>query len=135
MPTWLQAGLWGLIAGGALVIGAAVAWWIRVPPKIIAGIMAFGAGVLISALSFELVDEAVRQGGAVATSIGFIAGAIVYVAANALLDRHGARHRKRSAGQQPSEDEHSGSGAAIAIGAHLDGIPESVGHDLVLAGA
>jgi zinc transporter, ZIP family len=126
MPTWLQAGLWGLIAGGALVIGAAVAWWIRVPPKIIAGIMAFGAGVLISALAFELVEEAVRQGGAVATTIGFIAGAIVYVAANALLDRHGARHRKRSGDQQPSEDEQSGSGAAIAIGALLDGIPESV---------
>ena len=134
MPTWLQAGLWGLIAGGALVVGAAVAWWIRVPPKIIAGIMAFGAGVLISALAFELVDEAVRQGGAVATTIGFIAGAIVYVAANALLDRHGARHRKRSGGQQPSEDEHSGSGAAIAIGALLDGIPESVVLGLSLVG-
>jgi ZIP family zinc transporter len=126
MPTWLQAGLWGLIAGGALVVGAAIAWWIRVPATIIAGIMAFGAGVLISALAFELVDEAVRQGGAVATTIGFITGAIVYVAANALLDRHGARHRKRSGDQQPSEDQQSGSGAAIAIGALLDGIPESV---------
>ena len=101
MPTWLQAGLWGLIAGGALVVGAAIAWWVRVPATVIAGIMAFGAGVLISALAFELVDEAVRQGGAVATTIGFITGAIVYVAANALLDRHGARHRKRSGDQQP----------------------------------
>jgi zinc transporter, ZIP family len=125
MPTWLQAGLWGLIAGGALVVGAAIAWWVRVPATVIAGIMAFGAGVLISALAFELVDEAVRQGGAVATTIGFIAGAIVYVAANALLDRHGARHRKRSGDQQPSEDQQSGSGAAIAIGALLGGIPES----------
>src|SRR3954454_4800155 len=126
MPTWLQAGLWGLIAGGALVIGAAVAWWIRVPPKIIAGIMAFGAGVLISALAFELVDEAVRGGGLGPTVIGFLGGAVVYVAANALLDRHGARHRKRSGEQQPSEDDQPGSGAAIAIGALLDGIPESV---------
>ena len=134
MPTWLQAGLWGLVAGGALVVGAAVAWWVRVPPKIIAGIMAFGAGVLISALSFELVDEAVRRGGATATAVGFIVGAIVYVAANALLDRRGARHRKRSGGQQPSEDEQSGSGAAIAIGALLDGIPESVVLGLSLLG-
>ena len=54
MPTWLAAGLWGLVAGGALVLGAAVAWWVRVPPKVIAGVMAFGAGVLISALAFEL---------------------------------------------------------------------------------
>ena len=72
MPTWLQAGLWGLMAGGALVIGAAIARWVRVPPTIIAGIMAFGAGVLISALAFELVDQAVRQGGPTAPMIGFI---------------------------------------------------------------
>ena len=126
MPTWLEAGLWGLVGGAALVLGAAVAWLVRVPAKIVAGIMAFGAGVLISALAFELVDEAVREGGAVATAVGFLAGAIVYVAANALLDRHGARHRKRSGEQQPSEDDQPGSGAAIAIGALLDGIPESV---------
>jgi ZIP family zinc transporter len=134
VPTWLAAGLWGLVAGGALVLGAAVAWWVRVPPTIIAGIMAFGAGVLISALAFELVDEAVRQGGATATVAGFLAGAIVYVAANAALNQRGARHRKRSGGQQPSEDEQSGSGAAIAVGALLDGIPESVVLGLSLLG-
>ena len=126
MPTWLEAGLWGLLGGGALVLGAAVAWFVRVPARIVAGIMAFGAGVLISALAFELVDEAVQQGGAVATAVGFLTGAVVYVAANALLDRRGARHRKRSGEQQPSEGDQPGSGAAIAIGALLDGIPESV---------
>jgi ZIP family zinc transporter len=134
MPVFIAAGLWGLLAGGALVLGAAVAWWVRVPPKIIAGIMAFGAGVLISALAFELVDEAVQGGGLGPTVIGFLGGAVVYVAANALLDRRGARHRKRSGGQQPSEDEQSGSGAAIAIGALLDGIPESVVLGLTLLG-
>jgi zinc transporter, ZIP family len=126
VPTWLEAGLWGLVGGAALVLGAAVAWFVHVPAKIVAGIMAFGAGVLISALAFELVDEAVQEGGAVATAVGFLAGAAVYVAANALLDRHGARHRKRSGEQQPSEDDQPGSGTAIAIGALLDGIPESV---------
>lgn len=137
MPSWLEAGLWGLIAGGALVLGAAVAWWVRVPPTIIAGIMAFGAGVLLSALAFELVDEAVRQGGATATVIGFLGGAVAYVAANSLLARYGARHRKRSGGQQPSEDEQAGSGAAIAVGALLDGVPESVvlGLGLLTGGA
>jgi zinc transporter, ZIP family len=105
VPTWLEAGLWGLVGGAALVLGAAVAWFVHVPAKIVAGIMAFGAGVLISALAFELVDEAVQEGGAVATAVGFLAGSAVYVAANALLDRHGARHRKRSGEQQPSEDD------------------------------
>ncbi len=134
MPVWLQAGWWGLAAGGALVVGALVAWFVRVPQQVVAGIMAFGAGVLISALAFDLVDEAERRGGLGATIGGFIGGAVVYVAANAALARHGARHRKRSQNQQPSEEEQSGSGAAIAIGALLDGIPESVVLGLSLLG-
>ena len=133
MPIWLQAGLWGLLAGGALVIGALVAWLFPVPRKLVASVMAFGAGVLISALAFDLVDEAETSGGLVPTVIGFLAGAVVYVAANIVLARHGARHRKRSGDQQPSEAEQGGSGAAIAIGALLDGIPESVVLGLSLA--
>jgi zinc transporter, ZIP family len=134
MPIWLQAGFWGLLAGGALVVGAAIAWFVKVPRTVVASIMAFGAGVLISALAFDLVDEAESKGGLTATVIGFLGGAAVYVAANVVLARHGARHRKRSGDQQPSESEHSGSGAAIAIGALLDGIPESVVLGLSLLG-
>ncbi|TXR55387.1 ZIP family metal transporter [Quadrisphaera setariae] len=126
MPVWLEAGAWGLVGGLALVLGAAVAWFVRVPRWAVASVMAFGAGVLISALAFELVDEAERSGGLTATVVGFLAGAVVYVAANAVLARLGARHRKRSGDQQPSEDDDSGSGAAIAVGALLDGVPESV---------
>src|SRR4051794_33143467 len=126
MPVWLEAGWWGLVGGAALVIGAGIAWTVRVPAVVVAGIMAFGAGVLISALAFELADEAERTGGLGPTIAGFLAGAVAYVAANVVLARHGARHRKRSGDQQPSGDEAAGSGAAIAIGALLDGIPESV---------
>lgn len=126
MPGWLEAAWWGLVAGGALLVGAAVGWYVAVPARIIAWVMAFGAGVLISALSFDLMDEAERTGGLVATALGFVGGATAYVAANAVLARRGAAHRKRSGGQQPSEAESKGSGAAIAIGALLDGIPESV---------
>ena len=88
--------------------------------------MAFGAGVLISALAFDLMDEAVMLGGLLPTLTGFLAGALAYVGANALLTRAGAKHRKRSGGHQPSENEQNGSGTAIAIGALLDGVPESV---------
>jgi ZIP family zinc transporter len=125
MPGWLEAGFWGLVAGAALVVGAAVAWIWAVPQRAIAGVMAFGAGVLISALSFELMDEAYRRGGFGSTGAGFLAGAVIYTGAGWLLARRGARHRKRS-GCQPSEGTHQGSGAAIALGALIDGIPESI---------
>lgn len=131
---WVQAGAWGLLAGGTLVVGALVAWFLRVPQRVVALVMAFGAGVLISALAFDLVDEAETTGGLVPTVLGFLAGAALYVAANVALARHGARHRKRSQGQQPSEAEQSGSGAAIAVGALLDGVPESIVLGLSLLG-
>jgi zinc transporter, ZIP family len=51
-----------------------------------------------------------------------------------VLAHRGARHRKRSSGQQPSEQQQPGSGAAIAIGALMDGIPESVVLGLSLLG-
>lgn len=135
MPTWLVAGFWGLVAGAALLIGAAFGYFLRVPQRLVAAIMAFGSGVLISALSFELMDEAYRQGGFDSTALGFLAGAVVYTAVNWLLSRQGAKHRKRSEDQQPSAQEDSGSGLAIAVGALLDGIPESIAIGLsMLAG-
>lgn len=134
MPVWLQAGLWGLLAGGTLVVGAAIAWFARVPRVLVAAVMAFGSGVLISALAFELVDEAERSGGLAATVAGLVAGAVVYVAANVALSRRGAARRKASGEEQSSEQDQSGSGAAIAIGALLDGVPESVVLGLSLLG-
>jgi ZIP family zinc transporter len=125
-PTWLQAGFWGFVAGAALLLGATVGYFARVPQRLIAAVMAFGSGVLISALSFELMDEAYRRGGFDSAAFGFLGGAAVYTAANWLLAREGAKHRKRSGGQQPSEQENEGSGLAIAVGALLDGIPESI---------
>jgi ZIP family zinc transporter len=137
VPGWLLSLLWGLFGGAALVLGAAIGYFARVKPRTIAAIMAFGSGVLISALAFDLMDEAFRQGGFYSVAIGFLGGAAVYTAANWLLARQGAKHRKRSGDQQPSEDEDSGSGLAIAIGALLDGIPESIaiGVSMISGGA
>jgi ZIP family zinc transporter len=134
VPTWVEAGLWGLLGGGALVIGALIAWFVRVPPKVVASVMAFGSGVLISAVAFDLMEEAADTGGLGPTAAGFLGGAVVYLAANLALARRGARHRKRSGAQQPSEQRQAGSGAAIAIGALLDGVPESVVLGLGLLG-
>lgn len=136
MPAWLLAGGAGLIAGAALLLGSAVAWFVTVPRRVVAGVMAFGSGVLISALTFELVQQALDIGGLGATVAGFSTGAVVYVGLNVLLARYGARHRKRS-GHPRSTTDDDGNGGAIAIGALLDGIPESMvlGLGLLTGGA
>jgi zinc transporter, ZIP family len=96
VPVWLEAALWGLLGGGALLLGALVAWFVRVPQGVVAAVMAFGAGVLISAVAFDLMAEAADTGGLFPAAVGFLGGALAYVAANAALARRGAQHRKRS---------------------------------------
>jgi ZIP family zinc transporter len=129
---WMMAGFWGMLGGSALLIGALVGYYGRVPGSFIAGIMAFGAGVLISALAFNLMEESFERGGLVSTAIGFLAGAIAYTLANVIICQKGGKHRKRSGDKQPSEAQQAGSGTAIAVGALLDGIPESIAIGLSL---
>lgn len=126
IPLWAKATFWGFVSGSALLVGAALGFWVKVPKRLIAFIMGFGSGVLISALAFDLMDEAYKRGGFDSTAIGFVSGAVVYSLINYLLNKKGAKHRKRSGNQQPSEGENSGSGLAIAVGSLLDGIPESI---------
>ncbi len=126
MPGLLEAGAWGLLAGFALVAGAAVGYFLRLPARLVASVMAFGSGVLLSAVSFELIADAHERGGLLPTAAGSAVGAVAYTLANVALARRGARHRKRSGDHQPSEAEQAGSGTAIALGALLDGVPESV---------
>jgi ZIP family zinc transporter len=130
---FLQAGFWGLVAGSALILGAAVGYLMPLPQRVIAGIMAFGAGVLISVLSFDLMSEAYDKRGFVFTCTGFLAGAVIFTVANVILAHSGAKHRKRSQAQ-PSADESGNSGLAIAIGSLLDNVPESIAIGLSLVG-
>lgn len=138
----VQAGLWGLLAGSALLLGAVLGFAWRVPQKVIAAVMAFGAGVLLSAVSFELLGEAYAEAGLGPAVIGTLGGGVAYTVGNLWLARRGARHRKRSghsssSRSQPSEAEQRGSGTALALGALLDGVPESavIGVSLLKGGA
>jgi ZIP family zinc transporter len=128
VPLFAQAGLWGLLSGSALIIGAAFGYFIRIDQRLVAAVMAFGSGVLISALSFDLMDEAYREGGFDSTASGFLLGAVVFTAANIAVSRRGGAHRKRSGSDKDEKQQHAseGGGLGIAVGALLDGIPESV---------
>ena len=114
---------WGLFAGSSLLIGAAVGWFARPSPRVIAAVMAFGSGVLVSAIAFDLMDEAQEIGGLAASSIGFVAGAVGFTAGALLLARAGAHGRKRSSRTDASA---ATAAAAIALGSVFDGIPESI---------
>ncbi len=115
--------LWGLLAGSSLLIGAAWGWFARPSARLTAGVMAFGSGVLVSAIAFELMDEALRIGGMKAAATGFALGAMAFTAGAVVLARRGAHGRKRS-----SEEAAPAATAALAIalGSVFDGIPESM---------
>jgi zinc transporter, ZIP family len=117
----LDAGLWGLFAGSSLLLGAVAGLFLRLPQHLIASITGFGAGVLISAVAFELTEEAYAVGGADAVALGLAAGALVFFA--------GATYIKRMGGSDDAS-------RAIAFGAALDAVPESaaIGLSVLAAG-
>ena len=78
----MQAGLWGLLGGSSLVIGAALAYLVRLPTRVTAGIMAFGCGVLISAVACDLILEGHVQGGLGPIMIGTALGSLAHTMAN-----------------------------------------------------
>ena len=98
--------------------------------RLMAVVMAFGAGVLLSSVAFELMDEAYRVGGIDAAAPGLLLGAAVFYLADREVNRRGGERRKNAG------DRQGGSAAAIAIGALLDGIPESaaIGISLIEGG-
>lgn len=117
----IEAGFWGLVGGSALLLGAVVGVKLPGSQRTIGLVMGFGAGVLISALAFDLTQEAFERGGADSVTIGLAGGAVTFFVGDWMIDRRGGNNRKRSGGQQAG-----GSAMAIVLGALLDGIPESV---------
>lgn len=63
MPIWLNAALWGLLGVSSLLLGTAVAFILRMPRYITAGIMSFGCSVLISAVAYDLLEDGYQEGG------------------------------------------------------------------------
>jgi zinc transporter, ZIP family len=119
----LQAAFWGFIAGSSLMIGAILGLFLKLPKKIIAISMAFGTGALIGAASFELLGDALENGGITLTAIFFLAGALTFTIGDIIVIRFGGMERKRS---KESKTTNTNTGLAIFIGTILDAIPESI---------
>src|SRR6478752_1667836 len=119
---------WGALAASSLVLGALLAFARDWEPRQIGFVLCFGAGALISAVSFELAGEGLEVGSYATTAIGLGAGALTYY----LLDGVIAR-REKSGSAKGSRAKAPDAGKALALGAFLDGIPEQAVLGLGLA--
>lgn len=145
----LTAAFWGFVGASSLLLGAAAALTHDWSARTIGLVMAFGSGVLISSLAFDLVEEALDLGGTTPTAVGVATGALTYYAGDRAVSRRGGRrHRPIPAAAElagraspppaadPGDRDDAGGGdgngddggeaaSAIVVGAVLDGIPES----------
>ena len=133
IPALLASFAWGFAAAATLIVGGAFALRFPVGERALGMVMAFGSGVLISAVAFELVQEAFdKAGGGGSVALGLVAGSVVFYTGDLLVDRIGGGDRKHSGGRQAE-----GSALAIVLGIVLDGIPESIvlGLTIVVSGS
>jgi ZIP family zinc transporter len=143
----VEALVFGVIASSALVLGALVGARIQLPKAVLAAMLAFAAGALITALSFELFEDAYEHGGIWRAAVGLIVGAVVFTALSAWLDRAAQGKREQPHGSEkldvdaaaaekrPSTASTSGAaGIALLAAVTLDGVPENVALGVSLGG-
>jgi ZIP family zinc transporter len=113
---------WGALAASSVLLGGILALHLRIGGRLLGLVLGFGAGVLISAVAYELVEEAfsTSEGGSWVAA-GLLAGAVVYFVGDEAIARQGGGQRKSMGGEQEE-----GTALAIVLGIVLDGIPESM---------
>lgn len=117
----LNAFLWGLLATISLTLGGVIGITFKIGNRALGLIMAFGAGILLSAVSYELIFEAVKRSiGSGATFVGFLAGALVFFLSDFLISRMGAHGRKNISGNLKQNFA-----IPIILATIMDGIPEA----------
>lgn len=131
--------VFGVIASSGLLLGAVGGGRLRIPKRVLAAMLAFAAGALMTALAFELFEDSYEQGGIWRAALGLAAGALVFTVLSAQLDRlaegrqqedHGSEKLDPDAAasdEAPSEASVSGAaGLALLAAVTLDGIPENI---------
>lgn len=154
----LEAAFWGFVGGSALIIGAEVAFRFALSQLVVGLVMAFGIGTLISSIAFELVEASLEVADAWLTWLGLATGAITFFLGDraiarmgspskndaALTDETGDAGGRSGVGQsetgeadsaetEDGEGRNGSSGMGIALGAALDGVPESAALGISLA--
>lgn len=127
----LAAFAWGFGAASSLLLGGFISLRWHVSRKVLGLVMAFGVGVLLSAVAYDLVEEAFKVAAdGISIALGLAAGALTFYIGDLLIDRMGGENRKRATGTDQAE-----SPLAIVLGIVLDGVPESIVIGLTLLGA
>ncbi|OAN40604.1 ZIP family metal transporter [Mycolicibacterium iranicum] len=130
----LTAVLFGIAASSALVIGSAVGARWDMPTKVTGVLLAFASGALISALAFELFEEAFHLAGAVHSGLGLLAGAATFVIADSLLDKYVSGHSGPEQREVVADGARRGVGLALLAAVTLDGVPENLALGVSLVG-
>jgi zinc transporter, ZIP family len=119
---------WGGLSSASLYLGEALAGPLAGRKRTTGLIMGFGAGTLLSAVAYELIPESSLEKGP-GIGVALLVGALAYYVGDRLVDRGGGGNRQ-------DIDATGGGGAAMFIGALLDGIPEALilGITLLLGG-
>jgi ZIP family zinc transporter len=108
----LSALLWGAVAASSLVIGAVLGVVRRWDDRLIGAVLAFGAGALISSVSFELVEDGLATAGGLPVGLGLAAGALAFFVGDRFVEHLGGRSGRSAAGMP------------LLLGSLLDGVPE-----------
>ncbi|MCC6676169.1 MAG: ZIP family zinc transporter [Phycisphaerales bacterium] len=118
----LNAFFWGLLATSSLIVGGLIACRFTLGNRTLGAIMAFGAGTLISAVSYELTFESIQVGkGTGYPAFGLFAGALVFYLSDRLIERFRGGDHAEGGGSA-----HSKLVIPMVLAIILDGIPESI---------
>lgn len=92
----IQAFLFGLLSAASLPLGSLTAELWTPGNRIVAAMMAFGAGALLSALTIDIVGNALNQGQFYPLALGCIVGGLLFILLNRMVNNKGGFLRKNA---------------------------------------